>query len=116
MGVRFTPQDGDIIVRQDMRDGMPAYALSTTPGPEQFFLRILEDALQQARRVAQPQHVRVWLTRGHNDFTLVDDFRLGVDTVPKSGTRTSEERHRSGDRDDAKAKLETDKHHDDALR
>jgi hypothetical protein len=35
---RTTPEDGDIVVRQEKRDGTAVYVLQTAPGPDQYLL------------------------------------------------------------------------------
>jgi len=72
---RSTPEDGDVVVREEMRDGRRVYVLHTAPGPGQILLRTRDAALAQARKFARHQGVRVWLADGDVEFALVDDFR-----------------------------------------
>jgi hypothetical protein len=72
-----TPEDGDIVVRRDTRNGKPVFVLNTTPGPDQLVLHTRDAAVRQARDFARSQQVRVWVTNGNHDFTLVEDFRVG---------------------------------------
>jgi hypothetical protein len=70
------PQDGDIVIRQEMRDGTPAFMLRTVPGADQVVLRTRDAAMAQATAFARRYGVRVWLTIGESDFKLVEDFRV----------------------------------------
>ena len=71
-----TPKDGDIVVRAELREGKHVYVLRTAPGPDQYFLRIGEEAVAQALAVSGCQRVRAWLTTDEGyDFTLLEDFR-----------------------------------------
>ena len=75
MATRSTPEDGDVVIREQSRDGRVVYALHVAPGADQFIERTRDAALAKARTFAERQHVRVWITDGDYDFTLVDDFR-----------------------------------------
>jgi hypothetical protein len=75
MAVRFTPEDGDIVIREERRDGMPLYILPAVPGVNQSVLPVREEAVAQALRRAASLQVRVWLADGPGDFTLIEDFR-----------------------------------------
>lgn len=81
MSAGSTPQDGDIVVRQDTRSGAQVFVLRTGSGPDQVVIHTRDAALEQARAFAKRQQVRVWMGSGKGDFTLVDDFRVHVDTV-----------------------------------
>jgi len=70
------PQDGDIVVRQDSRDGTSVFILHTAPGADQLILHTREAAIGQALAFAKRHRVRVWLTNGELEFTLVDNFRV----------------------------------------
>ena len=76
MVARSTPEDGDIVVLQDTRDVKPVFVLLTAFGPDQFTYQTGDAALAKALIVAERQRVRVWLTDGDDDFTLVEDFRV----------------------------------------
>ena len=75
MSGRTTPQDGDIVIRQENREGAVVYVLHTAPGPDQYVLRTREEAVAQAAKVAKQQGVRTWLTDEGYDFLLLEDFR-----------------------------------------
>jgi hypothetical protein len=75
MSERTTPQDGDIVIRQENREGAVVYVLHTAPGPDQYVLRTREEAVAHAATVAKRQGVRVWLTDEGYDFVLLEDFR-----------------------------------------
>jgi hypothetical protein len=69
------PENGDVVVRSETRDGRNVYVLRTAPGPGQCLLRSRDEAIAQAAAYAEHQGVRVWLTNGGSDFTLVKNFR-----------------------------------------
>ena len=50
MPMRTTPEDGDIVVRQETRDGTVVYVLHTAPGPDQYMLTTLEEAVALGAR------------------------------------------------------------------
>jgi hypothetical protein len=72
---RCLPQDGDLVIREDRSDGAVAYILHTAPGADQIVIRTRDGALARARIFAQQHGVRVWLTDGDDQLTLIEDFR-----------------------------------------
>jgi hypothetical protein len=72
---RTTPEDGDIVVREETREGTVVYALHTAPGADQYLLRTSDEAVAQALVFAKSGLVRVWLTDEGYDFVLFEDFR-----------------------------------------
>jgi hypothetical protein len=76
MMARSTPEDGDIVVREEQRDSKVVYILHTAPGADQYVLRSREDAIKQAVTCAKRQSVRAWLTDEGYDFVLLEDFRV----------------------------------------
>ena len=76
MTARSTPEDGDIVISEEHREGKAVYVLHTAPGADQYVLRSREDAMRQAVTFAKRQQVRAWLTDGDYDFTLLEDFRV----------------------------------------
>lgn len=73
-----TPQDGDIVVRSEQREGTPIYALYAGPDGDQhqrLFLRRGE-AVAETRALARSQQVRAWLSDEGDDFRLLEDFRV----------------------------------------
>lgn len=82
MPSQSTPDDGDIVIRQETRDGRRVFVLHTAPGPDQVVLRIRDAAIAQAVTVAKRERVRVWLTSGGDDFRVLENFRIGVDSSP----------------------------------
>ena len=62
MPSRATPEDGDIVVRQEKRDGGVAYVLHTAPGPDEYVLPTAEEATAHALTLAERHGVRAWLT------------------------------------------------------
>ena len=81
MIARSTPEDGDIVIRYEQRNGTPVFLLHTAPGPDQFVVRTQEAALAQAVAFATRQHVRVWIADGDDTCRIVDDFRAHVEAV-----------------------------------
>ena len=71
---RTTPEDGDIVIRQETREGTRVYVLHTAPGTDQSLLRTREEAVAQAVTFAKRACVRAWTDEG-SDFVLIDDFR-----------------------------------------
>ena len=78
MRLRSTPEDGDIVVRQEHRQGTFVYVLHTAPGADQHVLHAHDDAVARALMLAEHQCVRAWLTDEGYDFTLLEDFRVAV--------------------------------------
>ena len=74
MPTRTTPDDGDIVVRRERRDGTLVYVLHTAPGADQSLLRTREEAVSQALASAKREHVRTWLTTDES----YDFVRLGA--------------------------------------
>jgi LPS sulfotransferase NodH len=74
---RSIPEDGDIVVREEQREGrlVVVYVLHTAPGADQYVVRSRADAIEQAVTFAKRQQVRAWVTDGDLDFTLLEDFR-----------------------------------------
>ena len=75
MAARLAPEDGDIVVRQEKREGTLVYVLHTAPGADQYLLRTREEAVAQAVTFARREQVRAWLTDEGYDFVLLEDFR-----------------------------------------
>jgi len=76
MPTRTTPEDGDIVVRQEKRDGTVVYVLHTAPGPDQYLLPTCEEAVAQAKTLAKRHPGRAWLTTEEGyDFVLLEDFQ-----------------------------------------
>lgn len=73
--MRSTPEDGDVVVQRDKKDGTPVYVLHTAPGPDQLVFHSREDAVRQATVAAKHRRVRVWLADGSVEFRLLEDFR-----------------------------------------
>jgi DUF2934 family protein len=76
MPTRTTPEDGDIVVRQETRDGTVVYVLYTPPGPDESLLPTCEEAVAQAKTLAKRHPGRAWLTTDEGyDFVLLEDFQ-----------------------------------------
>jgi len=67
------PDDGDIVVRQETREGKDVYILHTARGADQYLLRTREEAVAQAVTFAKRQGVRAWLCGETYDFVLLND-------------------------------------------
>jgi hypothetical protein len=76
MAARSVPEDGDMVVREEQREGRRVYVLHTAPGPDQYVLRSREEAVAQALTFAKREQVRAWLTDEGYDFVLLEDFRV----------------------------------------
>jgi hypothetical protein len=76
MPTHTTPEDGDIVVRQETRDGTVVYVLHTAPGPDEYLLPTCEEAVAQAKTLATRHPGRAWLTTDEGyDFVLLEDFQ-----------------------------------------
>jgi hypothetical protein len=74
VATRMTPQNGDIVVRQERRDGTVVYVLHTAPGPDECLLHTCEEAAAQALTWAERDGVRAWLTTDESyDFVPLDE-------------------------------------------
>src|SRR5712671_3449547 len=71
------PEDGDIVIREEIRGGMPVYVLHIAPGGDQDEFRRREEGIAQALPLGERHHVRVWLSDEGYDFVLLEDFRMG---------------------------------------
>ena len=76
MPTRTTPENGDVVLREEEREGKPAYVLHTAPGPDQYVLHAREAAVAHALTFAKREGVRAWLTDEGYDFVLLEDFRV----------------------------------------
>jgi hypothetical protein len=76
IAVRTMPENGDVVIRDHVRDGRRVFALQTVPRPEQCVLRSRDDAVRQAVVFAKREHVRVWSTNDGAGFVLLEDFRV----------------------------------------
>ncbi len=76
MPTRTTREDGDIVVRQEKREGRFIYILHTATSEDQYLLRSREEAIAQAVAFAKWQCVRTWMTNSNYDFALLEDFRV----------------------------------------
>ena len=70
------PENGDIVVRQEKREGTLVYVLHTVPGPDQYLLRTREEAVAQALTFAKGARVRAWLASGESDVVLLGEFQV----------------------------------------
>jgi hypothetical protein len=75
MFARTTPEDVDIVVREEIRGGTLVYVLHTAPGADQCEFRRREGSIAQALALAKRQHVRAWLADEGYDFVILEDFR-----------------------------------------
>jgi hypothetical protein len=76
MAARSIPEDGDVVLREEEREGMVFYVLDTAPGEDQHVLWMREEAIAKALACAERQHVRAWLTDEGYDFLLLESFRV----------------------------------------
>jgi hypothetical protein len=72
--VPATPEDGDIVIRVEHRDGERVYLLHSTRGPDQILVRSQAQATASAVASARHEHGRVWLDDGRQ-CVLLEDFR-----------------------------------------
>jgi len=82
MPTRTTPEDGDIVVREEMREDKRVYVLHAAPGPDQYLLRTCDEAVAQALTTAKRRHVRAWFTTDNSyDFVLLGAMQEGTFAV-----------------------------------
>jgi hypothetical protein len=82
---RTRPEDGDIVAREQQRDGMLVYVLYTAPGPDQYVLHSRQEAVVHATTVAKRESVRAWLTNESYQFVLLKDYRVSSREVADVG-------------------------------
>jgi hypothetical protein len=68
------PEDGDFVVREEVRAGTVVYVLHIPPA-DRFDCRTREDGIFEALVGGERQHVRVWWTDAADNAVLVEDFR-----------------------------------------
>ena len=76
MPARASPENGDVLVRQETRDGMVVYILRTAPGTDQYLVRTREDAVAQAVTFAARQGVRAWLIDERDHYVPLTHSRM----------------------------------------
>ena len=75
MCTHAVPEDGDIVVRQQTREGRRVYVLHRAAGVDQYLLRTREEAVRQAVTFAKRQGVRAWLAGETHEFVPLNDVR-----------------------------------------
>ena len=80
MTARDVPTDGDIVVREDRRDGAIVYVLSTVSGADQITTFQYERSVEHALGFARRARVRAWLQR-ENTIELLHDFSSVIASV-----------------------------------
>ena len=68
------PKSGDIILRRP-NDASCRFTLSTSEEPPQIACPTYEEAIAQADRFAQSQHVDVWQTDDDRAFARIIEYR-----------------------------------------
>ena len=76
MIARTTPEDGDIVVREEIRGATPVYVLHIAPGADQYEFHRRDAAIAQGVVLAERHQVRVWLTDEGYDFVLLENCRV----------------------------------------
>ena len=69
----LAPVNGDVVVREDCRDGAIVYVLSTVPGADQLTTRQYEHSVEHALSLARRSRVRAWL-QTESTIELLHDF------------------------------------------
>jgi hypothetical protein len=73
MWTRTAPEDGDIVVSQEKRDGMVVFILHIAPGPDRHLFHLRDEAAAHALTLAERHGVRAWLTTDESyDFLLLE--------------------------------------------
>ena len=73
MTARDVPVNGDIVVREDRRDGALVYVLSTVSGADEITTFQFERSVEHALAFARRARVRAWLQR-ETTIQLLHDF------------------------------------------
>jgi hypothetical protein len=75
MSTHAAPGDGDIVVRQETREGREVYVLHVAAGVDQYLLRTREEAVRQAVTFAKRQGVRAWLAGETHELVPLNGVR-----------------------------------------
>jgi hypothetical protein len=75
---RTTPEDGDIVIREEARHEALVYVLHATPSTNQDLIGSRREAIARARALAKRLCVRAWRIDEGYDFTLLEDFRVAT--------------------------------------
>jgi len=67
------PEAGDVVVRQAMQEGSVVYVMRTVPGPDQFFLRTRQAAVERALAFAKRARVGAWFSNGEADIVRLEE-------------------------------------------
>jgi len=70
-----TPDDGDIVVREEGLEGTVVCVLHTVPRADQHLLRSREEAVSKALAFAKRRHVCAWFANGDDRFVLLGTFQ-----------------------------------------
>jgi hypothetical protein len=73
-----TPEDRDVVVRQETRDGGVVYVLYTGPDARPELLRTRKDSVAQALAFAEGHRMRAWLIAKGGEVVLLGDFRVAT--------------------------------------
>jgi len=76
--VRTTPEDGDVVVRQERRDGALVYVLYAASSAHQNLLNTRAEAVAHALAFAESHRMRAWLIAEGHDCVLLGDFRVAT--------------------------------------
>jgi hypothetical protein len=71
-----TPEDGDLVIRHEQRDGSGVYVLRSASGPDQLLTRSREEAVSKAIAWARREQLRVWW-EDDSQCRVLEDFRIG---------------------------------------
>jgi hypothetical protein len=74
MAARPAPANGDIVMREDQRDGAIVYVLCTIPGGDQLATAQYEHCVEHALAFARRAGVCAWRQTG-STIELIHDFR-----------------------------------------
>jgi hypothetical protein len=87
MTARAVPQDGDVVVRKDRREGTLVYVLHAAGSVDQLIVRSREEAVTQAVVFAKREHVRAWLMDERDGLRLLNASDLRPDDALLSRIR-----------------------------
>jgi hypothetical protein len=79
MVARSVPENGDIVVRQETREGALVYILHAVSGPDQYLIHARDEAVAHAETFAKSAGVRAWFVCGESDFVLLVESTTKAD-------------------------------------
>ena len=79
------PENGDVVVRPETRDGTVVFVLRTAPGTDQYLLRTREEAVVQAVTYAECHRVQAWWLDDSDHYVPLTHIRTVEPVRAKRG-------------------------------